>query len=55
MEALLKIGVIPIVNENDTVSTDEIEFGDNDRLSAMVAVLSDADLLIFTFGYRWSI
>ena len=46
MEALLKLGVIPIVNENDTVATDEIEFGDNDRLSAMVAVLSNADLLI---------
>ncbi len=46
MEALLKLGVIPIVNENDTVSTDEIEFGDNDRLSAMVAVLIEADLLV---------
>lgn len=43
---LLKIGVIPIVNENDTVSTDEIEFGDNDTLSALVTALIDADLLI---------
>lgn len=43
---LLKIGVIPIVNENDTVSTDEIEFGDNDTLSALVSALIDADLLI---------
>ena len=43
---LLDIGVIPIVNENDTVSTYEIEFGDNDRLSAIVAGLIRADLLI---------
>ncbi|WFR60006.1 glutamate 5-kinase [Anaerocolumna sp. AGMB13025] len=45
-EELLTMGVIPIVNENDTVSTDEIEFGDNDTLSALVAALVDADLLI---------
>lgn len=43
---LLKLGTIPIVNENDTVSTFEIEFGDNDTLSAIVAALIDADLLI---------
>lgn len=47
---LLKLGVIPIVNENDTVSTYEMEkliqFGDNDRLSAIVASLTNADLLI---------
>lgn len=43
---LLHMGVIPIVNENDTVSTYEIEFGDNDRLSAIVAGLIQADLLI---------
>lgn len=43
---LLQMGVIPIVNENDTISTDEIEFGDNDTLSAVVASLADADLLI---------
>ena len=43
---LLDMGVIPIVNENDTVSTDEIEFGDNDTLSAVVAALVSADLLI---------
>ncbi len=43
---LLKLGVIPIVNENDTVATDEIEFGDNDTLSAIVAGLVGADLLI---------
>lgn len=45
-DQLLAMGVIPIVNENDTVSTDEIEFGDNDTLSAVVAVLVNADLLI---------
>lgn len=43
---LLKLGVIPIVNENDTVATYEIEFGDNDSLSAIVAALIKADLLI---------
>lgn len=45
-EELLRLGVIPIVNENDTVSTHEIQFGDNDRLSAIVAALIGADLLI---------
>lgn len=45
-QELFKLGVIPIVNENDTVSTYEIEFGDNDRLSAIVSSLIDADLLI---------
>ena len=43
---LLKLGVVPIVNENDTVATYEIKFGDNDTLSAIVAALVDADLLI---------
>ncbi len=43
---LLKMGVIPIVNENDTVATDELGIGDNDTLSAIVANLIDADLLI---------
>lgn len=43
---LLKLGVIPIVNENDTVSTDEVKIGDNDTLSAIVAALIGADLLI---------
>lgn len=45
-DELLKMGAIPIVNENDTVSTHEIQFGDNDRLSAIVAALIGADLLI---------
>lgn len=43
---LLDDGVIPIINENDTVAVEEIKFGDNDRLSALVATLVDADLLI---------
>ncbi len=43
---LLEMGVIPIVNENDAISTEEIEFGDNDTLSAYVATLVQADLLI---------
>ncbi|MDO5041288.1 MAG: glutamate 5-kinase [Peptoniphilus sp.] len=43
---LLKMNVIPVVNENDTISTFEIEFGDNDTLSAVVARMIDADLLI---------
>jgi glutamate 5-kinase len=46
LNALLKLGVIPIVNENDTVSTEEIEFGDNDTLSALVAGIVGADLVI---------
>lgn len=45
-EQLFEMGVIPVVNENDTVSTYEIEFGDNDRLSAMVSAIIGADLLI---------
>jgi glutamate 5-kinase len=43
---LLELGVVPIVNENDTVATDEIRFGDNDRLAALVAHLVHADLLV---------
>ena len=45
-QELLKLGAIPIVNENDKVSTYEIQFGDNDTLSAIVAALIDADLLL---------
>lgn len=45
-QELLKLGAIPIVNENDSVSTYEIQFGDNDTLSAVVAALIGADLLI---------
>ena len=43
---LLELGVLPIVNENDTVATTEIRFGDNDRLAALVAHLVHADLLV---------
>ncbi len=46
MERLLSLRILPIVNENDTVATQEIRFGDNDRLAALVAELVDADLLV---------
>ncbi len=46
IHTLLRWGVIPIINENDSVSVEEIQFGDNDHLSALVAGLVDADLLI---------
>jgi glutamate 5-kinase len=46
LERLLALGVIPIVNENDTVATHEIRFGDNDRLAALVAHLVNADALV---------
>src|SRR5687767_4402707 len=46
IDRLLSLGVIPVVNENDTVATDEINFGDNDRLGALVANLSRARLLL---------
>ena len=46
LRTLLKNKALPVINENDTVSTDEIRFGDNDRLSAMVANLIGADLLL---------
>ena len=46
MEKLLTFGVVPIVNENDTVATDEIRYGDNDRLAAQVAATVSADNLI---------
>jgi len=43
---LLQLGVVPVINENDTVVTDEIKFGDNDTLGALVANLVEADLLV---------
>lgn len=46
MERLLKLRVLPIINENDTVSTDEIKIGDNDTLAAIVAESVKADLLV---------
>jgi len=46
LNTLLKLNCVPIINENDTVATEEIKFGDNDRLSALVSILVEADLLI---------
>ena len=46
LQRLLSLGALPIVNENDTVAIDEIRFGDNDRLAALVAVMIHADLLV---------
>ncbi|MDE0572789.1 glutamate 5-kinase [Demequina sp. B12] len=46
LDRLLELGVVPIVNENDTVATDEIRFGDNDRLAALVATVVRADALV---------
>ncbi len=46
LDRLLELGVVPIINENDTVATDEIRFGDNDRLAALVAHVSRANALI---------
>ena len=47
-KSLLNMGIIPIVNENDTVATEEIKFGDNDRLAAQVALITEANLLILS-------
>jgi glutamate 5-kinase len=46
LRTLLRLGVVPIINENDTVATDELRFGDNDTLAALVANLVEADLLV---------
>ncbi|MBV1907642.1 MAG: glutamate 5-kinase [Pseudomonadales bacterium] len=46
LRTLLKLGVIPVINENDTVVTDEIKFGDNDTLAALVSNLVEADMLV---------
>jgi glutamate 5-kinase len=46
MDAMIDLGAVPIINENDTVSTEELQFGDNDQLAAMVAPLVGADLLV---------
>ncbi len=45
-QALLEFGAVPIVNENDTMAVDELKFGDNDALSAITALITDADLLV---------
>src|SRR5689334_19208070 len=46
LRTLLDLGVVPIVNENDTVAVEELNFGDNDNLSALTATLVEADLLV---------
>ncbi|MBC7320852.1 glutamate 5-kinase [bacterium] len=46
LEELINLGIVPVINENDTVATEEIKLGDNDQLSALVATLIDSDLLI---------
>ena len=46
LERLLAWGVVPIINENDSVRIEEIQFGDNDELSALVAIKMNADLLV---------
>jgi glutamate 5-kinase len=46
MDAMIDLGAVPIINENDTVSTEELQFGDNDQLAAMVAPLAGADVLV---------
>ena len=46
LSELIRVGAVPVINENDTVATEEIEFGDNDTLSAQVAVLAKADALV---------
>ena len=46
LRTLLRLGVVPVVNENDTVATEEIRFGDNDTLAALVANLVEADLMV---------
>jgi len=46
IENLLKLGVVPLINENDSVAVEEIKFGDNDRLAALVASLTETDLLV---------
>lgn len=52
LDRLLSLGVVPVVNENDTVATDEINFGDNDRLAALVANLARAKLLLLLTDAR---
>lgn len=52
LNTLLELGVVPIINENDTVVTDEIKFGDNDTLGALVANLVEADVLIILTDQR---
>ena len=50
LETLLENGAVPVINENDSVATDEIRFGDNDRLAARVAQAANADHVAAAFG-----
>ncbi|MBI3546344.1 MAG: glutamate 5-kinase [Gammaproteobacteria bacterium] len=52
LQTLLALGVVPVINENDTVATEEIRFGDNDTLAALVANLTEADLLLILTDQR---
>ena len=52
LQRLLDLGVLPIVNENDTVADDEIRYGDNDRLAALVAHMLGADVLVDADRHR---
>ena len=49
---LLELGCVPVVNENDAIANDEIRFGDNDRLAALVAHLVSADVLVLLTDTR---
>ena len=55
LQRLRELGVLPIVNENDTVADDEIRYGDNDRLAALVAHLVHADTLVVVDRHRGSV
>ena len=46
LEALLRLGAVPVINENDTIATNEIRYGDNDQLAAQVAAMASADTLV---------
>ena len=54
-ENLFDLDYIPIVNENDTIATSEIKYGDNDRLASRVAQITNADTLILIIRCRWSL
>ena len=52
LNTMLELGIIPVINENDSVAVEEIKLGDNDRLGALVALLTDADLYIMLSEHR---
>ena len=55
LNTLLGLGAVPVINENDTVATAEIRYGDNDRLAARVAQMIGADCLVLALGCRWPV